>query len=713
MKKIKKLNYKHYICIFICLCFVGISIWIFPKAYTRVFESIKDLWYSIKYYFCELFEIDYNFSPTVNDISNIKWTPILNLPKTWDEFTVNWHSYWKLFASKSNLSSYFTFIGNLVYNISKILILVVIPVILLLFIAFQRYLSKHNNDYNKDSKPLKFTKYVAIKTYIPAKKWLIEFLSFCKEKKYLKIWLFIWLFNFNALTMIMEFLAFYFYFCISFDFIHIYTQVYKLFCDLSVMFAFIPLWLWVIITYIIFDKIRKRIGYNRLNHFERKNCGFINERPIVLMVCGTMGKKKTTAITDIALSQEVMFRDKAFELLQQNDMKFPNFPWILLENEIKKQMKKHKIYNLATCKIFVEEKHQKFMRRMCNKNIFNYDYKRYGLFFNNNLSLINIWQVIENYTQLYFIYIIQSSLCISNYSIRTDNIFADCGNFPMWDTDFFERDVNIQDKTSRHAHIIDFDALRLGRKVIEDNYKQNSFEFGVVNITEIGKERKNNLELKETKKNETTTNQKNDGFNNWLKMIRHSATVDNFPFVKVISDEQRPESWGADARDLCDIVHIRETSEKKLAMPFFGIYELIYNLVFRKFIDLYYKYRFNRSDNTLFMYTYKKIASMLNNKYVRIYNTFGYCTLDIDVENGTQDGQVQDRKYYLMSKKIYSKRFSTDCFSDFFTSKSLSSPIGINDLAEYETEKATLSELKEQNSYFINDLIELEKQDKE
>ena len=48
---------------------------------------------------------------------------------------------------------------------------------------------------------------------------------------------------------------------------------------------------------------------------------------------------------------------------------------------------------------------------------------------------------------------------------------------------------------------------------------------------------------------EDEANQKNDLFNAWLKMCRHSATVDNYPFIKVFVDEQRPESWGADARD--------------------------------------------------------------------------------------------------------------------------------------------------------------------
>lgn len=87
--------------------------------------------------------------------------------------------------------------------------------------------------------------------------------------------------------------------------------------------------------------------------------------------------------------------------------------------------------------------------------------------------------------------------------------------------------------------------LRLGKKVIANNPKAGSFEFGVVVITEVGKERKNNLELTDVKGKAKETNQKNDLFNVWLKMCRHAATVDNFPFIKVITDEQRAESWGS------------------------------------------------------------------------------------------------------------------------------------------------------------------------
>ncbi|UKI47877.1 MAG: hypothetical protein L6V82_08775 [Clostridiales bacterium] len=185
-----------------------------------------------------------------------------------------------------------------------------------------------------------------------------------------------------------------------------------------------------------------------------------------------MGKKKTTFITDVALSQEVMFRDKAFEKILENDLKFPNFPWINLENALKKAMGNHTVYNLATCKRFAISKRLKWERKKHRRNIFMYDFERYGLYYDDKLKVTNIWQVIETYAQLYFIYITQSSLLISNYSVRVDNVLSDLGNFPIWHSDFFQTDSRLIDSYSRHAHILDFDSLRLGRKVVETTQTQ-------------------------------------------------------------------------------------------------------------------------------------------------------------------------------------------------------------------------------------------------
>ena len=738
MKKItatnekKRFDYRHIICIAITLGFVALGVFLFFGSVGRIIESVRDFGLSVGYYFCEIFGIEHNITPTVNNYPKYPFfdftqtpTPSIPLPETFDGFKEKWTTYWQTWASKDNFFAYLAWLSNALYY-AALFVVVIVPAFVVVYFLMRRLLRRENNDYDRDTKPLRIFKRVSAVTYRPVKAWLSSFIGFIRDSGvYWKVWLCLWLFYFNVFTIVLEFIAFYLYFAVSFDFINIYRQVYKLVLDLWTALTFIPLWGWALLTLFLIDRWRKNIGYSVLHHNEMKNRGFINARPIVLMVCGTMGKKKTTMITDIALSQAVMFKDKAFEKILENDLKFPHFPWITLENAVKRAMARHEVYNLATCRKFVNHlsacffaaykypEYAKSLRRHLRKRYalpydnlcFGYDFERYGFTHDDKLKVVNVWEVVKTYAQLYFIYIIQSSLIISNYSVRTDSLISDMGNFPMWDTDFFKRDSRLIDSFSRHSHILDFDCLRLGRKVIENNPLADSFEFGVIDITEVGKERKNMLELKELKKREDITNQKNDGFNDWLKMIRHSATVDNFPFVKVITDEQRPESWGADARDLCEIVHIRESGETRLAMPFFFVGELLYSLILGRFVNLYYRYRFTRGDNTLSMHLLKTIAAKAQHYYSGVYNTFGYCPLRVQVESGTQDGQLDENTYYLANKKIYSKRFSTDCFSDFFTQKALRSPVGIDDLAEYATEKATYRELGAQNSYFINDLL--------
>lgn len=263
--KLKKINYKHYICIIITIIFLLLSVFYFKYAYLRIFESLKDLYTSFKYYLNELFSLNLQGEITVNEFSNQPFTMPFNLPNTWDEFKKIWVNYWKLWITYDNFSSYVNKIFIILYNLCK-LIIILLPFILI-FVLILNKQRKVNNDYNKDSKALKLYKKVQKRLYFPLKVWILDFIQFIKE-----------------------------------------------------------------------------------------------------------------------------------------------------------------------------------------------------------------------------------------------------------------------------------------------NPRSDSFEFGVINITEIGKELGNNLELQQIKKNDESTNQKNDLFNSWLKMVRHSATIDNYPFVKIITDEQRPESWGADARDLCEII---------------------------------------------------------------------------------------------------------------------------------------------------------------
>lgn len=680
--------------------FVFLSFFVFSSSYLRAFEAGGNLIDSIKFYFAELFGIVHNTAPAVNAWSEVmKWDILL--PSDFDTFKVSATRFFELLLDKENFIGYWSVVGDKSSVAAKV-IAIALPCVLVFVFALKWLYVSRNTKHNKDTLPLKAFKSVSRAIYQPVKRFVLGYIDFLKHRNWLWIcWLVLWAFHLNLVSIVLGFFAYYFYFSVSFDVASIYTQACKLFIDLQVIFRHFPWWSIATIAWLIFNRWRKSIALNRLRHFEARNCGFINEVPIVSISCGSMGKKKTTLITDMALSQEVMFRQKAYDILKNNDMKFPMFPWIAFEDELRLCMEYGTVYNLATVKEWVSLKRRRFERHgRTDLQLYGYDICRYGASYNDGLKISTLFEVLETYAQAYFIYVIESSLIVSNYSIREDNELVSEGNFPIWVSDFFPEGIT----EGRHAHILDFDVLRLGKKVMEYNPKAGSFEFGVVAISEIGKERGNNLELKEVKKGTEETNQKNDLFNAWLKMCRHSATVDNFPFIKVFTDEQRPESWGADARDLCDIIHIVQSGDQRLALPFYTIEEMISEWAFNRFIALYYDFRFRRGDNTLLVYILKGVTSWIWRRNVRIFNRFGYSILKIEKERGTMDGKPENKKYYLMNKKIYSRRFSTDCFSDYFNDMAKKTDMGLMDYMEYVTEKASVEELKMQNSYFINSL---------
>lgn len=685
----------------ITAAFILLGAFVFGDSYLRFGETAKDFGLSVGYYFCTLFGLDHDILPSVTEYSSVMDLDIL-LPSDFEGFTSQATSFFSLLVDGENFSGYWAKVGDVMLVLLKV-VAIILPCLLIWGLVIWRLYKSGNTKHNKDTVPLRIFKKLSRWLYHPLKRAVLSYRDFLTEHRAIWIlWAVMWAFHLNAASIVTGFLAYYFYFVLSFDVTNLYVQVCKLLIDLQVIFRHFPWWCIAFVCWLLFDRWRKSVALNRLRHFEARNCGFINELPIVSMACGSMGKKKTTLITDMVLSQEVMFRQKALEILQQNDMKFPYFPWIAFEDELRRCMEHGTVYNLASVKTWVALKRSRFIRhRNAQTQLYGYDYARYGTTFDDSLKISRLFEVLETYAQAYFIYVIQSSLIVANYSIRTDNQMLDNGNFPLWLTDFFPKRRRPQ---SRHAHILDFDVLRLGRKVLENNPKAGSFEFGVVGITEIGKERGNNLELREIKKGAEDTNQKNDLFNSWLKMCRHSATVDNFPFIKVFTDEQRPESWGADARDLADIINIASCGDMRLALPFYTIEEMLSEWAFNRFLSLYYDFRFRRGDNTLLVHILKSVVAWLWRRNLRIFNRFGYSILKIEKERGTMDGKTENKKYYLMSAKIYSQRFSTDCFSDYFNDMARRTYTGLADYLEYATEKASVEELRMQNSYFINSL---------
>ncbi|MBQ3219155.1 MAG: hypothetical protein IJB32_01005, partial [Clostridia bacterium] len=639
------------------------------------------------------------------------------LPYTWEEFVVLWRKYWVLWA---NGKTFLRYLGTCLKFVFNVYVYVVCILVLLLPIKLiiNRYVIKNNNDYDKESKTVLFFKKVEKALWFRVKSWIKSFIQFVIDNKtYYIFWLFLWGIYFNVFTIAIETIAYLIYFASSFDLLNVYRQVYKLALDLSNAINFIPGFIWLISITVLLEFLARKSGYDRLDRRECRNSAFLSERGVVTVVYGPMGAGKTKLITDMALTEEVRLRDMAFEIILESDFKFPNMTWATLEQELKQAIESRKVFSLSSVKKWLVKKYKAWVKNPCRELLFGYDYEHYGLEYNDGLMTYNVWQVLKDYCQAYLIYTVQSSLIQSNYSIRTDNLIDDVGNFPLWNTDFFRRDSRLMDSYSRHCHILDFDMLRLGKRVIQDNPNRYAFGFGVYVISEIDKERKNDKELRDNNvlATDKNANQRNDLFNALLKMSRHACVIANRVFVKVLADLQRPESLGADARELGEIEYIEDKGEMSPILPFFApfyILEFIFSWLFGKFTNLYYKYRFNRSDKTALMYLLKNFTSWMKGIVDRTTNLYNSSTVKLKIESGRMDGASIEKKYFLQAKKIYSKRYSTDCLSGVFEQYAEKNTIGVDDLPEYASVMAREFELLKQNSFFQNEVRSYNKKEK-
>ena len=722
----KKVDYRHFIYIVLLIGSLVCTVFLFSGAFGRSIESIKDLLMSLVYYVAFIFDVDFGVVPTVIEyaqipffdygqipfISPTKYSFIL-LPENWELFVADWYTFWDMFFVWDNFVKYLLFLTELLIPLSQILLTIVLIRLFLILLPKKGYederedvVNYHKADDNVDSLPLRIFKRMSDFTYRPIKAWLVGMIDFAREHiGYVKWLIRIWLFNFHIYVIIVEAIAYVFYLIASLDFVSLYIQVYKLFVDLSVVLDFLPLVVWVAIIVGVLYWLSKRRGYKTLEHREAMNCGYINERAVVTTYAGTMGVGKTRTLVDVALSEQKILRDQAFEIIIESDLKFPFFPWINVERSLRQVMDCGAVVSHRQVRKWIRKKKSRYLKHGDSSRIFGYDISRYPLEYNDGLKVSDIWDVIEDYACAYFIYVIESSLLVSNFSVRTDDLLEDLGNFPLWNNDFFRRDPRLMDSYSRHSHIIDFDMLRLGKKLVENNPNAFAFGFGVFLISEIDKERKNDNELRSlgSKASDEECNQKNDLFNLLLMMSMHSCVIANRVFTRFVVDLQRPDSWGAAGRNLGEIVYIDSAKPMESCLPFYSpfyLLDLAVSWIYGKYVAKYYETRFERSDNTLMTYLMKGLFAPVWQYCERVRNTFNSGAITLMVESGINGGEMKKRKYYMQAKKIYSNRYATDCLEGIFDRYAEQNTIAIWDLPEYASTVATWQELDMQNSFF-------------
>ena len=518
----------------------------------------------------------------------------------------------------------------------------------------------------------------------------------------------VWLLSFNVFTIVFEFFAYYFYMIVGFEIVTLQVQILKLIIDIVIMLGTVPPFLWIVIVITAYSLYSVSKGYDNLRHGEAKNCGIVKAFNLCILLAGDMGRGKTAVATDISLSCNNIFKTDTHNTLYKYDMLFPLFAWELYEKDLDELITSGQIYNLPSVDGFVEQLEAVYKRTPSVIHLYNYNYKKYPMEKHIGTHKVSLFDALREYGRSYFVYMNENPN-IANYSIRLDGFHDDSPYFKKWCGDFFKPD----ESKSKYCHILDQDIMRLGKLVDPENPYHGSFGFGIYNNTEWGKSRLNQVNAEGIKKDAEETNQKNDLYEYLIKLVRHaSVMIDNKVYFRFIADEQRPESIPAGLRDVVTVVQIVDKSSLKIALPGFKIFDVVYDFIYEPAKDFYYKYRNARGDRTVPVLVLKTFLSALSNFYLRAYNTFGYFDVELEAESGTAYGNQGDSvsgakryTYQLAIKKIYSKRYSTDCYQQFFEKKQLECSFGINDYPTYKGLKMSIEEMEQQHDYFLMEIM--------
>ena len=724
-----KQDYRHLICYAVTLISLVCG-FLFPNALPRLAEVIRDLVSSILYYLCNIFgdggnpiypyiirEQEWKFAQEI-------WKPITILPHTFEEFLLYWGTFLKRVFNLKNISEYLSLISDL-FDYAYKFALLAMPIVATIFICIILVRDKHCTDRNKKSLPLRiFEKFLFTIVY-PIIAWCKDFTLFLEDHHtYITVWLVIWSIHFNAPSVCLSVLSYYFYFISSWDIFSIYTQLLKLQTDITPVVRFIPGIIWAVIAFAIYEHIAHSMAFNRMYYFDRANKAFVRKLGNITTVYGEPGAGKTKLITALSITEEVRMFDDAENIMLTRASQFPNFPWQNFVDFLNKMISEREIVDVESARQTVKLASDLFdeiyedmsfceWQEICSDNptmvdpTFNYDYDHYRTTYNDELKIHRLYDALESYAAAYVVFSVKTTLIFANYSIRVDSFLEDYGNMPFRDNNFFNRPTEYQDAYSLHAHIFDFDILRrLGKQMISDNPNARLAPCGVIVVSEIDKEFKNSLKLKEVKADSPEANQKNDLHDACLMMIRHAVVIDYISFVSIIADLQRPEAWGANGRELGQVYYISDKSETIPALPFFSSYWLFEGIyqVLKSLWDNYDKtYSINRSDTLLFIYICRNVMSFLTNYYDRINGKFGVQTLNLEYQSGRMDGEIKTDKFRILSKVHLSNRYRTDCLASIFDTYEPNT-MHIDDFKMYAGELAAQEERDLQNSYFQNDI---------
>lgn len=704
---LKKVNHRTYILLGLLLLSTALSIIFFTSSYPRTLESIKSFFKAFLFLFKNPDEAP--LPPLPNDPlqSNI------TVPLSVKEFVYNFKS-WAVISFNGDFFVFKSF-EMLVFIMNSLKFMVFIPYILIFVILIKENIVIEEKDpIYRESKALTKYKKFENKYLQPIfdyfESWRV-YLKYDAPDLYGYLFIFVFLFSYRFVAMGIDFLSFYLVFTKTFSLSQLPALLGSYLIDLiSIIMEYpkitiaIPIFIFILIRRhkTAREKLKKMLEYDKK---EQASHGVSN------MISGPPGTGKTELMTALVFLANESLIERAFEKVKKFAKMFPDFPFPRLEAYIRDGIKSRLFVNRAQLsenihKLYKDDQDE-FIR------LFDYNPKIKKSVHFDGIKYFRIDEALSIYAQAFFLYDARKPLSFANYSIGFDYIVD--GHFPIYDFDTISADKERNKRKT--TNISSFDAYRIYNKVgdLILNHEDDSYimDGHVEAITEIDKERGNKISQAGQRKEEITANQLNDGFNDYIKTMRHQYTIDGTAFIINYSDTQRQYSVNADLRETNEgRLEILKRSDIKVTLPLFELDYLILGFITKTFDKYIYEFRKLRNDATLYNYLLNKLAAKAGNYLQELYNLYSYSVLSYTYRrNVTTDyqGEASNRNFYMINQITRANNYATDAYSEYFKGERLKATKGFYDAVQYKTHRASVQELDAQHSYWIDKLKNMTK----
>ena len=676
----------------------GYFAWFGRWSFYRLVFSVWDLLLAVLKYILTLFFIRTDWIPeAITTIPDVPFVPFLPIER--EELSGFWGRFWALFSDGDHFLAYCRSAGDVFLKVYR-LFLPIFCLIICLKSRLSDSAEDENDDFGKKSRAVCRAEKILARIS-PVFAWIRDFFLGLPFWYVLTLAL-ISLAGTNLITVTVDTVAGLLYYSVSTP-ETLYTQIYKLFLDLTVGWASLPLPVWLVVFYVLFCILRRIFAFDRLRRMEEKVRDFISTLPLCVLITGKIGIGKTKANVNLSLTMQDLMRDRMRETMFGIQAEYPEYPWEYLDRQIGVMF--------AAGDLPSKDRTRQIFDELVRGEDLIYGYTG-RLTFEDGVVRTYLPDRIVDYAELEYMYRVQC-LISSSYSLRTDAVYTDLGKMPLWQTEYFETPAFDPRGEIFRSHILDFDTLRLGRTV-DPASPAGAWEFGVLSHTEMGKDFGNALTNKDIKASDRSANIKNDMLIDRIKVLRHSSTACHIPYCQYFGDEQRPTSLGADALELCDVLRLTGSSAPRTTLHLLLIERFCCDWLLSVWNTWYSKRRTFRADTDLPTWILRKLVDRVYPWYQEKMQRFGYQEINAQVLDGADvdAAEVPTVKLYSCFKKVHAGRYSTDCFRAVLATRTTDA-WSFDRSPTYSGEVATPEEIHAQHSYFGNKLLAIMREPEE